>query len=225
MATDMTTPDNPPLRVVVADDQAAVREGLVTLLDLLPDIAVVGAAADGEHAITLVEQHAPDVVLMDLRMPGVDGIEATRRIHDHHPATKIVVLTTYSDDTSILDALRAGALGYLTKDAGRDHIAQAIRTAAAGQAVLDPTVHARLLAATDHPRDTPPSTPPDGLTTRETEVLTQLAAGHSNTEIAQQLFVSETTVKTHINHIYAKIGAADRAQAVRYAYQHHLTQP
>ncbi|OXM60463.1 DNA-binding response regulator [Amycolatopsis vastitatis] len=228
MATNMTTPDNPTLRVVVADDQAAVREGLVTLLDLLPDIAVVGAAADGDHALTLVEQHAPDVVLMDLRMPGVDGIEATRRIHDHHPATKIVVLTTYSDDTSILDALRAGALGYLTKDAGRDHIAQAIRTAAAGQAVLDPTIHARLLAATAHPPahpDTPPSTPPDGLTTRETEVLTQLAAGHSNSEIAQQLFVSETTIKTHINHIYAKIGAADRAQAVRYAYQHHLTQP
>ncbi|MFD2415268.1 response regulator [Amycolatopsis pigmentata] len=224
----MTTPDNPALRVVVADDQAAVREGLVTLLDLLPGIAVVGAAVDGGHALTLVEQHAPDVVLMDLRMPGVDGIEATRRIHDHHPATKIVVLTTYSDDNSILDALRAGALGYLTKDAGRDHIAQAIHTAAAGQAVLDPTVHARLLAATAHPParpGTPPSTPPDGLTTRETEVLTQLAAGHSNAEIARQLFVSETTIKTHINHIYAKIGATDRAQAVRYAYQHHLTQP
>ncbi|WP_410670094.1 response regulator [Amycolatopsis sp. cmx-4-68] len=221
----MTTPDHPTLRVVVADDQAAVREGLVTLLDLLPDIAVVGAAADGDQALTLVEQHAPDVVLMDLRMPGVDGIEATRRIHDRHPATKIVVLTTYSDDTSILDALRAGALGYLTKDAGRDHIAQAIHTAAAGQAVLDPTVHARLLAATEHPPDTPPSPPPDGLTTRETEVLTHLAAGHSNTEIARQLFVSETTIKTHINHIYAKIGAADRAQAVRYAYRHHLTQP
>ncbi|MEV6825075.1 response regulator transcription factor [Amycolatopsis sp. NPDC051102] len=221
----MTTPDRPTLRVVVADDQAAVREGLVTLLDLLPDIAVVGAAADGDHAVTLVGQHAPDVVLMDLRMPGVDGIAATRRIHDHHPATKIVVLTTYSDDTSILDALRAGALGYLTKDAGRDHIAQAIRTAAAGQAVLDPTVHARLLAATAHAPDTPPSTPPDGLTARETEVLTQLAAGHSNTEIARQLFVSEATVKTHINHIYAKIGAADRAQAVRYAYRHRLIQP
>jgi DNA-binding NarL/FixJ family response regulator len=195
------------------------------MLGLVDDVEVVGEAADGEQAIELVERHRPDVVLMDLRMPGVDGIEATRRIHDHHPATKIVVLTTYSDDTSILDALRAGALGYLTKDAGRDHIAQAIRTAAAGQAVLDPTIHARLLAATAHHPDTPPSTPPDGLTTRETEVLTQLAAGHSNTEIARQLFVSETTIKTHINHIYAKIGAADRAQAVRYAYQHHLTQP
>jgi DNA-binding NarL/FixJ family response regulator len=159
----MTTTDNPTLRVVVADDQAAVREGLVTLLDILPDIAVpdialVGAAADGDHALALVEQHAPDVVLMDLRMPGVDGIEATRRIHAHHPSTKIVVLTTYSDETSILDALRAGALGYLTKDAGRDHIAQAIHTAAAGQAVLDPTIHARLLAATAQPPAHPDAT-------------------------------------------------------------------
>ena len=133
------------MRVVVADDQTVVREGLVTLLSTMPDIEVVGSAADGEQALALVAQLAPDVVLMDLRMPRVDGIEATRRIRAAHPATQVVVLTTYADDESILDALRAGAIGYLTKDAGRDHIRRAIEAAAAGQAVLDPAVQARLV--------------------------------------------------------------------------------
>ncbi len=229
----MTAPGQRRLRVVVVDDQAAVREGLVTLLDLLPDVDVVGAAGDGEQACVLVEAHSPDVVLMDLRMPRVDGIEATRRIRADHPDVQVVVLTTYADDTSVLDALQAGALGYLTKDAGRDQIARALHTAAAGHAVLDPAVHARLLAAATRPTTRPratgsasrvPAALPDGLTSREAEVLTLIAAGLTNTQIARTLFISEATVKTHVNHLLAKTGLRDRAQAVAYAYRHGLAE-
>jgi DNA-binding NarL/FixJ family response regulator len=209
-----------PLRVVVADDQAAVREGLVTLLDLLDDVSVVGAAADGEHALALVDEHRPDVVLMDLRMPGVDGATATRRVRSEAPETKVVVLTTYSDDASILDALDAGALGYLTKDAGRAEIARALHAAAAGQSVLDPGVASRLLATARE--SAAPAEPAEGLTARETEVLGLLAAGLDNLAIARRLYVSEATVKTHINHVFAKIGATTRAQAVRYAHRRGL---
>jgi DNA-binding NarL/FixJ family response regulator len=209
------------MRIVVADDQTAVREGLVTLLSTMPDIDVVGSAADGEEAVTLVAQLTPDVVLMDLRMPRLDGIEATRRIRAAHPATQVVVLTTYADDESILDALRAGAIGYLTKDAARDHIHRAIEAAAAGQAVLDPAVQARLVSVAQPPRsDSSPL--PNGLTEREGEVLRLIASGKSNSDIAAQLFVSEATIKTHVNHIYAKTNSRDRAQAVSYAHQHGL---
>ena len=210
------------MRVIVADDQTAVREGLVTLLSTMPDIDVVGSAADGEEAVTLVAQLTPDVVLMDLRMPRVDGIEATRRIRAAHPTTQVVVLTTYADDESILDALRAGAIGYLTKDAARDHIRRAIEAAAAGQAVLDPAVQARLVEVARPPRS-------DSLhaarrtSEREGEVLRLIASGKSNGDIAAQLFVSEATIKTHINHIYAKTNSRDRAQAVTYAHQHGVT--
>lgn len=215
-----------PLRVVVADDQTAVREGLVTLLDLLPDVVVVGAAADGQQACALVAEHDPDVVLMDLRMPRVDGVEATHRIRAAHPRTQVVVLTTYADDASVLGALQAGALGYLTKDAGRDQIARALRTAAGGQAVLDPAAHARLLAAASPtPRADPPAPLPDGLTAREAEVIGLVADGLTNAEIAGALFVSEATVKTHINRLFAKAGLRDRAQAVGYAYRHGLAAP
>jgi DNA-binding NarL/FixJ family response regulator len=222
------------LRVIVADDQAAVREGLVTLLDLLPDVTVVGAAADGNEAVALAEQFSPDVVLMDLRMPGLDGVRALRLIRERIPAVQVVVLTTYADDRSILDALHAGAVGYLTKDAGRDDIARALHSAAAGQTVLDPAVHARILAATAdlsaaavaQPDDAAPvATPyPDGLTAREAEVLGLVASGLQNAAIARRLFISENTVKSHVNHLFAKIGVTDRAQAVAYAYQHKLTQ-
>jgi DNA-binding NarL/FixJ family response regulator len=214
----------PALRVIVADDQATVREGLVTLLGLMPDIEVVGAAADGEQAIALTAQLAPDVVLMDLGMPRVDGVTATARIRAQHPGTQVVVLTTFADDTSILAALRAGALGFLTKDAGRAQIAQALQTAAAGQAVLDPAVHARLLAVATDPAASVPATTalPDGLTAREAEVLALIAEGLTNPEIAGRLYVAETTVKTHINHIFAKAGLHDRGQAVAYAYRHQL---
>jgi DNA-binding NarL/FixJ family response regulator len=226
------------IRVVVADDQTAVREGLVVLLDLLDDVEVVGAAADGEAAVRLVDEHGADVVLMDLRMPRLDGVAATRQIRTDHPATQVVVLTTYAEDGDILSALGAGALGYLTKDAGRAQIAQAIRAAAAGQAVLDPAVQQRLLAAASGGSAgsgssvsgssvSGPSTgtAPDGLTPREVEVLRLIADGLSNREIASRLFLSEATVKSHINRLFAKTGVRDRAQAVQYAYRHRLANP
>jgi DNA-binding NarL/FixJ family response regulator len=206
--------------VVVADDQSAVREGLVLLLGTLAGIAVAGEAADGNAAVDVVAAVRPQVVLMDLNMPGCDGVAATRRITAEYPATRVVVLTTYADDESIIGALQAGALGYLTKDATRAEIGRAVLAAAAGQAILDAEVQRRLLSAA-----TRASGPPAGdndLTPREAEVLRLIAAGQSNREIARTLFVSEATVKTHINRIYAKTGSRDRAQATRYAYTHGL---
>jgi DNA-binding NarL/FixJ family response regulator len=214
------------IRVVVADDQTAVREGLALLLDLLDDVTVVGSAADGNEAVRLVAEHGADVVLMDLRMPRCDGVAATVQIRAGHPDTQVVVLTTYAEDADILAALRAGALGYLTKDAGRVQIAQAVRAAAAGQSVLDPQVQQRLLAAaTQAGPATPGGGLPDGLTAREGDVLRLIAAGLSNREIAGRLYVSEATVKSHINRLFAKTGVRDRAQAVQYAYRNGLADP
>jgi DNA-binding NarL/FixJ family response regulator len=207
---------------VVADDQAAVRDGLATLLGLMAGVDVVGVAGDGAEAVTLVGAHAPEVVLMDLRMPRMDGVEATRAIRRDHPATQVVVLTTYADDESILAALDAGALGYLTKDAGRDDIRRALEAAAAGQAVLDPTVQARLLHAARSPAPAPSGPPPDGLTQREVEVLALMTQGLSNAAIAAALYVSEPTVKTHINHIFSKTHCTSRAEAIAYAHRHGL---
>jgi DNA-binding NarL/FixJ family response regulator len=201
--------------VVVADDQSAVREGLVLLLGTLPGIAVIGEAEDGEAAVEAVATKNPQVVLMDLNMPRCDGVEATRRIRASHPQTQVVVLTTYSDDDSIIAALQAGALGYLTKDATRAEIGRAVLAAAAGQAVLDPAVQQRLLSAAVRGPAAPAG---DDLTPREAEVLRLIAAGKSNREIARALFVSEATVKTHVNRIFAKTGSRDRGQAVHYAY-------
>jgi DNA-binding NarL/FixJ family response regulator len=213
-----------PVRVLIADDQALVREGLTTLLELAPGIEPVGAAADGEQAIAACARLAPDVVLMDLRMSGVDGVEATRRIRAAQPQVAIVVLTTYADESSVLDALRAGALGYLTKDAGIAEISRAVQAAANGHALLDPVVQQRLLAAADAAAlPAPPPQLPDDLTPREAEVLTLIARGLSNEQIATQLFISPATVKTHVNHVFAKTGSRDRAQAVRYAYTHGLS--
>jgi DNA-binding NarL/FixJ family response regulator len=214
--------------VVVADDQSAVREGLVLLLGTLPGIAVIGEAEDGEAAVEVVAAKNPQVVLMDLNMPRCDGVEATRRIRASHPRTQVVVLTTYSDDDSIIAALQAGALGYLTKDATRAEIGRAVLAAAAGQAVLDPAVQQRLLsAAVRAPAAVPAGPAPgdDDLTPREAEVLRLIAAGKSNREIARALFVSEATVKTHVNRIFAKTGSRDRGQAVHYAYQHGYADP
>jgi len=214
--------------VVVADDQSAVREGLVLLLGTLPGIAVIGEAEDGEAAVEAVAAKNPQVVLMDLNMPRCDGVGATRRIRASHPRTQVVVLTTYSDDDSIIAALQAGALGYLTKDATRAEIGRAALAAAAGQAVLDPAVQQRLLsAAVRAPAAAPagPASADDDLTPREAEVLRLIAAGKSNREIARALFVSEATVKTHVNRIFAKTGSRDRGQAVHYAYQHGYADP
>jgi DNA-binding NarL/FixJ family response regulator len=216
----------PLLRIVVADDQRAVREALATVLDADTGFEVVGLAADGEEAVALAHRLSPDVVLMDLRMPITDGVAATRRLTDELPEVKVVVLTTFADDSNILAALEAGATGFLTKDAGREQIALAIRSAAAGQSVLDPVAQASLLrAAVTSATTSVPSTSvtlPDDLTPREADVLRAIAAGQTNAEIAAALFISEVTVKSHINHLFAKIGARNRAEAVRYAYDHRM---
>jgi DNA-binding NarL/FixJ family response regulator len=211
--------------VLIADDQGLVREGLMTLLAAQDGIEPVATAADGMEAVALCDRYLPDVVLMDLRMPQLDGVEATRQIRATHPQIEIVVLTTYADDASILGALQAGARGYLTKDAGAAEIARAVHAAAAGQTLLDPAVQQRLLAAATDGRPVPappPASLPDELTPREAEVLRLIATGLSNTEIADRLVISEATVKTHVNHVFAKIGARDRAQAVHYAYRQGL---
>ncbi|MFF0435438.1 response regulator [Streptomyces sp. NPDC004327] len=211
------------MKVLIVDDQTIIRDGLVTICERLPDIAVVATAADGEQALAAVAEHTPDVVLMDLRMPRMDGIEATRRITADHPGTHVVVLTTYSDDESIQAALAAGALGYLTKDAAREDIDRALRAAARGQALLDPAVHARLVTLARQQPAPAPTELPDGLTTREAEVLALMAEGLSNREIARSLFVSEATVKTHVNRVFAKTGSRDRGQAIAYAHRRGLT--
>jgi len=221
-----------PIRVLIADDQRVVREGLIMLVGLIDDVEVVGAACDGAEAVRLAETHRPDVILMDLRMPDLDGIGATAQLRERLPAARVLVLTTYADEDAIIPALRAGARGYLTKDASAEQIETAIRAVHAGQTHLDPAVQERLVAAVVSRLPAPADRgnlapgdrkPPDGLTTREAEVLSLLASGLSNAEIAQRLYLSHATVKTHINRIFAKTGVRDRAQAVRYAYQHGLT--
>jgi DNA-binding NarL/FixJ family response regulator len=243
-----------PVRVLIADDQKIVREGLVSLLSLLPGIDVVGAATDGDDAVRQAVALRPDVVLMDLNMPRCNGVEATEQLRDRQPGTRVVVLTTYADDDWVFAALQAGARGFLTKDAGAEEIHRAIATVASGDAQLDPSVQRRLLDALASgqrlavagqpapPSPAPPSPAPPSpvtasagaaapdahpgeLTPREAEVLGHIAAGLSNTEIAAALFVTEATVKTHINHIFTKTSLRDRAQLVRYAYQHGLVRP
>ena len=243
--SDSTTP----LRIIVADDQASVREGLVLLLGGLPGIEVVASAANGEQAIALVAAHRPDAILLDLHMPVLDGTEATRRLTAEYPRVAVVVLTTYVDDTSVLDALRAGARSYLTKDADHTEIASALRAAAEGLSVFDSRVHATLMNAASQtarpaqaaggtesgpaPGGPAPGGPapggalpggalPDGLTEREAEILRLIAQGLNNPEIAARLFVTTHTVKSHINRIFAKTGSRDRAAAIYYAHQHGL---
>jgi DNA-binding NarL/FixJ family response regulator len=226
------TPGPDPIRVLIADDQRVVRDGLAMLVALIDDVEVVGTASDGAEAVRLAEDCRPDVVLMDLRMPGTDGTAATADLRQRLPSTRVLVLTTYADEDAIVPALQAGARGYLTKDASAEQIEAAIRAVHAGQTHLDPAVQERLVTAVvNRPLAPEPAVPglgqkpPDRLTAREAEVLTLLAAGLSNAEIGQRLYLSNATVKTHINRIFAKTGARDRAQAVRYAYQHGLTNP
>ena len=233
------------IRVLIADDQKIVREGLVSLIGLLPGIVVVGAATDGEDAVRLALELEPDVVLMDLNMPRGNGVEATERLRRLRPSVRVVVLTTYSDDAWVFSALQAGALGFLTKDAGADEILRAITDVAAGHAQLDPSVQRRLLdalsggdrfaaarapaagpsAAAEQSATADTADAAEGLTPREAEVLAHIAAGESNAEIATALFVSEATVKTHINHIFSKTGLRDRAQLVGYAFRNGLAFP
>jgi DNA-binding NarL/FixJ family response regulator len=211
-------PDVPvPLRIVVADDQASVRQGLVVLLGTLPEIEVVASAANGEEAIRLVAEKNPHAILLDLHMPVLDGIEATRRLTEQHPDVAVVVLTTYVDDSSVLAALEAGACSYLTKDADCADIVQALRSAATGLSVIDPAVRAALLAAArSRPEKPPEQKLPDGLTLREGEILSMMARGMTNPDIAAELYISAQTIKSHINRIFAKTAA------IRYARDHHL---
>jgi DNA-binding NarL/FixJ family response regulator len=204
------------IRVLVADDQAIVRDGLVTVLGLSGEVEVVGQAADGEEVVRLASALAPDVVLMDLRMPVQGGAEATARIVADRPGTRVLVLTTYADDDSIAGALRAGAIGYLTKDAGRRELLAAVRAAAEGQAVFDAAVGARLAAgfAPARPAERPMRDRFPALTAREAEVLELVARGAANPEIAAALFVSTSTVKSYVNTILAKLGVTSRAQAI-----------
>jgi DNA-binding NarL/FixJ family response regulator len=219
------------IRVLLADDQRLVRESLATMLGLLDGIELVATASDGEEACALVAQHQPEIVLMDLRMPRMDGIEATRRLSETHPDVRVIALTTFADDESVLGVLRAGARGYITKDASAEDIRSAIMTVAAGEAALDPSVQHHVVAALAGKGDDSSTTSnrdpelPDGLTPREAEVLGLIADGLTNAEIAERLVVSPTTVKSHINHLFAKAGIRDRAQAVRYAYRHGLATP
>jgi DNA-binding NarL/FixJ family response regulator len=218
----LTASPAPPIRVVLADDQTLVREGLVLMLGLVDGIEVVGVAEDGEQAVALVRDSAPDVALLDLRMPRVDGVEATRQIREQHPDAQVVVLTTYADDESVMAALRAGARGYLTKDASSEEIERAIRDAVRGRTRLDPTVQERLVELVTSGQSTPPRpmAPPGGpLTERETEVVRLMAEGKSNHDIAAQLFVTEATVKTHVNNVFGKIDVNDRAAAVAWAFR------
>jgi len=212
------------IRVLIADDQRVVREGLALLLGLLPGVEVVGSAADGEGVLAQVPTAQPDIVLMDLRMPRCDGVEATRRLRELGELPRVIALTTYADDRSLVEALRAGARGFLTKDAGADEILQAIRAVAHGDAAIDPAVQRQLVDAVARGglvEDAAPAKAlPDGLSPREGEVLTLIAEGLSNAEIAERLVLAETTVKSHINHLFTKTGVRDRAQAVAYAYRH-----
>jgi DNA-binding NarL/FixJ family response regulator len=224
--------DDDPVRVVLADDQRLVRESLATLLGLLDGIELLATASDGEEALALAAEHDPDVVLMDLRMPRMDGIEATSRLRERHPEVRVIALTTYADDESVLGALRAGARGYLTKDASSQDIRAAILTVAAGDAALDPAVQSHVVAALagDGVRAAEPDRStaahlPDDLTPREAEVLSLIAEGLTNAEIAERLVVSPTTIKSHINHLFAKAGLRDRAQAVNYAYRTGIATP
>ncbi|MFG2586651.1 response regulator [Streptomyces sp. NPDC048438] len=217
------TDETQPLKVVVADDQAAVREPLAAVLGLSDDIEVVASAADGSEVLTAVASGPVDVVLMDLRMPVMDGIEATRRLSEEYPHVAVVVLTTFADDDSILGALSAGARGYLTKNAGRQDITRAIRAAAAGQSVLDREVQDRLLATVRTTTPVVGHSLPSTLTPREREVLALIGQGLPNRGIAEKLFISEATVKTHINNLFAKAGIRDRADAVRRAIESGLT--
>jgi DNA-binding NarL/FixJ family response regulator len=209
------------IRVLVVDDQALVRAGFRMILEAEDDFVVAGEAADGADAVLQVDSCAPDVVLMDVRMPGVDGIEATRRIlHGRDDGVRIIMLTTFDMDEYVYDALRAGASGFLLKDVPPELLVDGIRAVASGDALLSPSVTRRLIEVyLDRPA--PTTTPAiDGLTPREREVLVLLARGLSNNEIADQLVVSETTVKTHVTRVLMKLGLRDRVQAAIYAYEH-----
>ncbi|MEA3397062.1 MAG: response regulator transcription factor [Chloroflexota bacterium] len=208
----------PEIRVLLADDQRLMREGLRVLLDLTPDIRVVGEAGDGVEAVEQARQLSPDVVLMDVRMPRLDGVAATRRLHDACPEVKVIILTTFDDDEYVFEGLRAGAVGYLLKDAPSEQLVEAIRAAACGEAFIQPSVtrkvvaeFARLTERKHHRRAQPLVKP---LSAREMEVLALVAEGLSNREIGERLFITAGTVKNHVSNILSKLSVRDRTQAI-----------
>ncbi|NUW00401.1 response regulator transcription factor [Streptomyces sp. CAI 127] len=219
----------PPIRAVIADDQMMVRQGFTVLLNAEPDIEVVGQAVNGLDAIDKVAELAPDVVLMDIRMPELGGIEATRRITSPEGSTvKVLVLTTFDLDEYVYEALRAGASGFLLKDASADELAHAVRVVASGDALLSPNITKRLIVEFSRTAGAPRAPLKErvgDLTERETEVLTLIAGGLSNAEIARQLIVAEQTVKTHVGRILVKLGLRDRTQAAVFAYESGLVRP
>jgi NarL family two-component system response regulator YdfI len=218
MTSPPSSPSPSPLRILVADDHLVVREGLRAILETAPDLTLVGEAADGAEAVRLAGELSPDVVLMDLRMPGVDGIEAIRQIKARYPAVEIVILTTYDDDATIVRGLRAGARGYLLKDAGRRVLFEAIRAAARGESLLPPAVVEKVVAHLEEPRPVEAG----GLSEREREVLELLATGAANKEIAARLHIAERTVKAHVTGIFNKLGVNSRAEAVAVALRSGL---
>ncbi len=215
------------LRVVLADDQDLVRAGFRVILGTEPDIEVVGEAGDGEQVVELVERVRPDVVLMDVQMPKVDGLEATRRILGATPsssAVKVVILTTFDREDYLFEALRAGASGFLLKNASPEDLVESVRVVARGDALLSPEVTRRVIARFNTPAVAAQTRPPE-LTDREFEVLVELARGASNTEIARTLHLGETTVKTHVSRVLGKLGLRDRTHAVVYAYENGVVAP
>lgn len=217
-------PAEPPIRVVIVDDQSLIRLGFRMVLDAAEGIEVVGEAGDGAEAIACLAALSPDVVLMDVRMPGVDGIEATAQITRYHPGTRVLVLTTFDLDDYAFGALRAGAGGFLLKDAGRDDLVAAVRAVAAGEATLSPRITRRMIElAMAGGGPAPQGTAPESLTAREREVLDAMARGLTNTEIAAALYLGESTVKTHVGRVLAKLPARDRVHAVLIA--HGLAEP
>lgn len=213
------------IEVLIADDQAMVRSGLRLIIEAESDIAVVAEAENGEEAVRICRREKPDVVLMDVRMPVMDGLEATRQITEDTPDTRVIVLTTFDVDDYVYGALRAGASGFLLKDAGGDQLVDAIRVVASGEALIAPSVTKRLIAEFAKRPESAEVEGLDQLTERELEVLAQMARGLSNSEIAEELYVSETTVKTHVSHVLTKLHLRDRVQAVVLAYESGLVKP
>lgn len=212
------------IRVIICDDQAIVRDGLEMLLKLEKDIEVVGVAQDGVEAIEQAAAKSPDLMLMDLKMPGMTGVEATRRILAKNPEIKVLVLTTYDDDAWVFDAIRAGATGYLLKDTPRNQVVEAIRGTVEGKAYLDPNVTGKVIEQTASQQVQPPSKITEKLTEREEDVLRLMARGLTNSEIANQIHLSEGTVRNHVSAIFAKLDVSDRTQAVIIAIRHGLDQ-
>ena len=206
------------IRIAIVDDQTLVREGLASLLALVPDLTVVGTAADGRTALALVAEQSPDVVLMDVRMPGMSGVAATHEIRARYPHTRVIVLTTFDSDEYVFESLRAGASGFLLKNADPDYLATAIRAVHAGDSILDPAVTQKVIRRATHSEGEEPALT-ERLTPREREVLRLMAEGATNAEIAARLWLAEGTVKNHVSHILGKLGARDRAHAVRLAVE------